>query len=60
NGEMAALEQKLRAKLKLPGGLIERAIINHRGHRGEGGQARKSLDSSAFSVTSVSSMVKKQ
>ena len=57
NGEMAALEQKLRAKLKLPGGLIERAIINHRGHRGEGGQARKSLDSSVFSVSSV---VKKQ
>jgi probable rRNA maturation factor len=57
NGEMAALEQELRAKLKLPTGLIERAIIHHRGHRGEGRQARKSPDSSVFSVSSV---VKKQ
>lgn len=53
NGEMAALEQELRAKLELPAGLIERATINHRGHRGERGQARKSLDFSAFSVSSV-------
>ena len=53
NGEMAALEQELRAKLKLPAGLIERAIINHRGHRGEGGQATKNLDSSVFSVSSA-------
>lgn len=60
NGEMAALEQKMRAKLKLPIALIERATINDRGHRDERRQARKSLDSSAFSVTSVSSMVKKQ
>jgi len=58
NGEMAALERKLRAKLKLPTGLIERAIIDHSGHRGEGGQARKSLDSSV--VFSVSSVAKKQ
>ena len=57
NGEMAALEQELRAKLKLPTGLIERAIIHHRGRRGEGRQARKSPDSSVFSVSSV---VKKQ
>jgi probable rRNA maturation factor len=33
NGEMASLEQKLRAKLKLPPTLIERT--EHRGRRGE-------------------------
>ncbi len=53
NGEMAALEQKLRAKLKLPAGLIERAITNPRGDRGKV-RARKTL------ASSVSSVVKKQ
>lgn len=57
NGEMAALEQQLRAKLKLPAGLIERVTINHRGHRDHGGKAKRSLGSSAPSVSSV---VKKQ
>lgn len=41
-GEMAALEQKLRARLNLPTGLIERTTINQRGRRGSG---RKPLTS---------------
>jgi probable rRNA maturation factor len=57
NGEMAALEQRLRAKLKLPLGLIERVTINHRGHRDHGEKARRSLGSSE---SSVSSAAKKQ
>ena len=57
HGEMAALEQELRAKLKLPAGLIERATINHRRHGGHGGQATKSCASSVFSASSA---VKKQ
>ena len=45
NGEMAALEQKLRAKLKLPTSLIERTTnIQHRE------QSRKILGSPASSV----------
>lgn len=57
NGEMAALEQKLRARLKLPTGLIERTTINYRGHRGRGGRTSKGLNSS---VLSASPVVKKQ
>jgi probable rRNA maturation factor len=51
NGEMAALEQRLRAKLKLPTSLIERTTnITPRGRRGK---TSKSLNSSRPSVRSV-------
>ncbi len=52
NGEMAALEQKLRAKLRLPTSLIERTTTNtnRRGHRGK---SSKSLNSSVRFVSSL-------
>ena len=56
NGEMAALEQKLRARLKLPTGLIERTTTNQRARGGRTGQMSKRLNSSE---PSRRSMVKK-
>lgn len=54
NGEMAALEQRLRARLDLPTGLIERTTTKHGGRRGRGRNTSRSLNSS------VSSVVKEQ
>lgn len=50
NGEMAALEQKLRAKLRLPTGLIERMTIKH---REQGEKSNKTLNSSVLTVSSA-------
>jgi probable rRNA maturation factor len=51
NGEMASLEQTLRAKLKLPQSLIERT--EHGGHGGRRGEKTRASNSSLTSVSSV-------
>jgi len=57
NGEMAALEQKLRAKLQLPTSLIERTTqVNH---RRESARREKPGQGLISSVPAVSSVVKK-
>lgn len=51
NGEMGSLEEKLRAKLKLPASLIERT--EHEGHGGRRGKKSRTSNPSVISVSSV-------